>query len=378
MPATAPAQRVGEGEVAPSCPKPRKGSLVLRRLTLSAAAVSATVVALTSTLTGTSASAAAVAAPTPVRAVASTGATPTATLRLVNGSFFRTAAAVTTPPVVNARAWAVADMDTGRVIVAHGRHDELPQASTIKLLTAVVAAETVAASPTHKITYAEAHPEYCTCAGLTVGARYTREALMAGMLLPSGNDAAEALAGSHPQGRAAFIAAMNAKAKGRGAKDRVGGRFHPRENPKAKALGAKHTVVVTPNGLTATGAHSSAHDLLVFLRAAQANPVVERVLTMASYKLGPVGGTTHTVYRRTDYVNKYPTAQGKSGYTTPAKNTLVVNTPISGHHIGVATLGAPGGYSTSGARALTLWAAKNFAALQAFGGLPVVPATPAG
>jgi D-alanyl-D-alanine carboxypeptidase (penicillin-binding protein 5/6) len=330
---------------------------VLRRLTLSAAAVSATVVALTSTLTATSAAASAVAAPTPVRAVASTGATPTATLRLVNGSYFRTAAAVTTPPVVNARAWAVADMDTGRVIAAHSRHEELPQASTIKLLTAVVAAETVAASPTHKVTYAEAHPQYCTCAGLTVGARYTREALMAGMLLPSGNDAAEALAGSHPQGRAAFIAAMNAK---------------------AKALGAKHTVVVTPNGLTATGAHSSAHDLLVFLRAAQANPVVQRVLTMASYNLGPVGGTTHTVYRRTDYVNKYPTAQGKSGYTTPAKNTLVVNTPISGHHIGVATLGAPGGYSTSGARALTLWAAKNFAALQAFGGLPVVPATPAG
>jgi serine-type D-Ala-D-Ala carboxypeptidase (penicillin-binding protein 5/6) len=329
---------------------------VLRRLTLSAAAVSATVVALTSTLTGASTVASA-ATTTSVRVVGSTGATPTATLRLVNGSYFRTAAAVTTPPVVNARAWAVADMDTGRVIVAHGRHDELPQASTIKLLTAVVAAETVAASPTHKVTYAEAHPQYCTCAGLVVGGRYTREALMAGMLLPSGNDAAEALAGSHPQGRAAFIAAMNAK---------------------VKALGAKHTVVVTPNGLTATGAHSSAYDLLVFLRAAQANPVVARVLRMASYQLGPVGGTTHTVYRRTDYVNKYPTAQGKSGYTTPAKNTLVVNTPISGHHIGVATLGAPSGYSTSGARALTLWAAKNFAALHAVGGLPAVPATPAG
>src|SRR3954453_14621516 len=183
MPATAPAQRVGEGEVAPSCPKPRKGSLVLRRLTLSAAAVSATVVALTSTLTGTSASAAAVAAPTPVRAVASTGATPTATLRLVNGSFFRTAAAVTTPPVVNARAWAVADMETGRVIAAHSRHEELPQASTIKLLTAVVGGETVAASPTHKVTCVESPPQFCTCSGLTVSPLYTRYGLMAGLVL---------------------------------------------------------------------------------------------------------------------------------------------------------------------------------------------------
>jgi len=284
--------------------------------------------------------------------LASTAASTVPTMRFVNGSYFRTASAVTSPPTINARAWAVADMDTGRVVVARDRHDELPQASTIKLLTAVTAADTVAAAPGHRVTYAEAHPQYCTCAGLRVGARYTRTTLMAGMLLPSGNDAAEALAGSHPRGRAAFVAAMNAK---------------------AAALGAKHTTVVTPSGLTASGAHSSAYDLLVFLRAAQANPVVEPILELPSFAFGPVGGRTHTVYRRTDYVNSYPTAQGKSGYTTPAKNTLVVNTPVSGHNIGVATLGAPGGYSTSGARALTLWAARNLSVLRSIGQLPAAP-----
>jgi len=79
------------------------------------------------------------------------------------------------------------------------------------------------------------------------------------------------------------------------------------------------------------------------------------------------------VYRGTDYVNTYPGSVGKSGYTTPAKNTLVVSTPISGHHIGVATLGSPGGYSTSGARGLTRWAASNFRALHALGILPPAP-----
>lgn len=320
-------------------------------LAVSAAHSSTTATTIATMPAGTSVQVVAqVRSPVPVHA-------PVPAVHVARGTYFRTATLVSTPPPVKARAWAVADMDTGRILAAHRRHAQLLQASTIKLLTALTAADTVAVLPTHRITRAEAHPQYCTCAGLVVGRRYTRIALMAGMLLPSGNDAAEALAGSHPLGRAAFVAAMNAK---------------------ATALGAKHTRVVTPSGLTAPGAHSTAYDLLVFLRAAQANPVVEPILALPSFQLGPRGGRTHTVYRRTDYVNKYPTAQGKSGYTTPAKHTLVVDTPVGVHHIGVATLGAPRGrQSTSGARALTLWAAANFSQLRAIGQLPPVPATPA-
>ncbi len=339
-----------------------------RRLIASAAVLATSAATLTATLAGSAAHATTTAttpASTGVQVGAQVGAqvgpsapvhAPVAALHVARGTYFRTATQVSTPPPVKARAWAVADMYTGRILAAHGRHDQLLQASTIKLLTALTAADTVAVLPTHRITRAEAHPQYCTCAGLVVGRRYTRTALMAGMLLPSGNDAAEALAGSHPRGRAAFVAAMNAK---------------------ATALGAKHTRVVNPSGLTAAGSHSTAYDLLVFLRAAQANPVVEPILALPSFQLGPRGGRTHPVYRRTDYVNKYPSAQGKSGYTTPAKHTLVVNTPVGAHHIGVATLGAPRGHSTSGTRALTLWAAANFTQLRAIGQLPPVPATPA-
>lgn len=275
----------------------------------------------------------------------------------VRGTSYRTAGQVSTPPHVRARSWAVADLDTGRVIAVHRHRAHLPQASTIKLLTAVTAADTVVPYPAHRVTWSEAHPQYCTCAGLKVGRRYSRTALMAGMLLPSGNDAALALAGAAGHGHAWFVHAMNVR---------------------ARELGATDTVVVTPNGLTAPGAHSSARDLLIFLRAAQADPVVEPVLELAAFRLGPLGGRTHLVWRRTDYVNKYvatnPGTQGKSGYTTPAKNTLVVGTPIGGHRIGVATLGAPSGYSTSGARRLTLWANRNFELLEPVGQLPAVPA----
>ncbi|GAA2150274.1 hypothetical protein GCM10009844_31030 [Nocardioides koreensis] len=255
------------------------------------------------------------------------------------------------------RAWAIADMDTGVLLAVHHHRRWLPQASTIKLLTAVTAADRVPAMPQHRITRAEAHPQFCTCAGLRVGRRYSRAASLTGLLLPSGNDAAEALAGSDPHGHAAFIRAMNAT---------------------ARRLGATDTHAVTPSGLTAAGAHSSARDLLVLLRAAQANRVVAPFLHKASGPVGPLHGPSHVVYRATDYINIYPTAEGKSGYTTPALNTLVVETPMytpAGrmHRIGVATLGSPSGYSTSGTRALTVWAAHNYDRLRRVGQLPHLP-----
>jgi D-alanyl-D-alanine carboxypeptidase (penicillin-binding protein 5/6) len=273
---------------------------------------------------------------------------------VVNRTRFRADGAVTAPPRVKMRAWAIADLDTGTILGVHAYQRHLPEASTLKLLTAVTAT-TFPARP-HRVTYAEAHPAYCTCAGLRAGRRYGRHSLLTGMLLPSGNDAAEAIAGSDPHGRAGFLAAMNAE---------------------ARKLGATETHAVNPSGLTARGAYSSARDLLVFLRAAQSNRVVERFLTMRSGRVGPIGGRSHRVYRGTDYVNTYPRAEGKSGYTTPALNTLVVaspmETPVGMHRIGVATLGAPGGYSTTGTRALTRWAATNYAHLTGVGVLPAAP-----
>jgi D-alanyl-D-alanine carboxypeptidase (penicillin-binding protein 5/6) len=284
-----------------------------------------------------------------------------ATTRIVRRTRFRGIGAVSAPPRVRARAWAVADLDTGQVLAEHRYRAHLPQASTIKLLTALTAADTVPAHPTHRVTRSESQPQFCTCAGLKVGRRYSRTALLAGMLLPSGNDAALALAGSAGHGQAWFVRAMNTK---------------------ARQLGASDTHVVTPNGLTAPGAHSSARDLLIFLRAAQANRIVEPILELPSFRIGPLGGRTHLVLRANDYVNQYAPVdygtQGKSGYTTPAKNTFVVVTPLNGHRIGVAALGVTSGYSTSGARALTLWTAANFHRLHPIGHLPAAPGPPLG
>ena len=219
----------------------------------------------------------------------------------------------------------------------------------MKLLTAVTAMRTVPAGTVHRITRFE-HRQTCTCAGLRTRRLYARNTLLAGMLLPSGNDAAEAVAGSHPSGRHEFYAAMNRT---------------------AQDLGATDTVAKNASGLTAAGSHSSARDLVIMLRAALEYPTVTGILGRRSARIATVTGKfAHTVWRGTDYVNKYPHALGKSGWTTPAQNTLVVVTGIGGHRIAVATMGAPSGYSTKGARALTVWANRNFGLLRAVGALP--------
>lgn len=272
------------------------------------------------------------------------------TTYVANGTWFRPGpTTVSLPPRVRMTTWIVVDLDTGRILGKHGHRVWRPQASTMKLLTAIATVRTVPVDTVRRVSHFEAF-QPCACAGLAAGGRYARNTLLAGMLLPSGNDAAEALAGSYPGTRAGFYAVMN----------RV-----------ARRLGATDTVAKNASGLPAAGSHSSARDLAILLRAALRNPAIRSTLAMPSATISTVAGyRKHVVKRVADYVNEYPGSLGKSGWTTAAGNTLVVYTPIDGHHLVTATMGAPYGYSTSGTRALTVWAAENFAGLRAAGWLP--------
>ena len=269
---------------------------------------------------------------------------------VANGTEFRPRrTTVALPPQVRARSWVVVDLDTGRLLGKHRARARLPQASTIKLLTAMTATRTIGPRAKHRVTAYE-KSQVCSCAPIKRGRWYSRNTLLKAMLLPSANDAAEAVAGSHPQGRWAFYAQMNRL---------------------AQDLGALDTVAKNASGLTAAGSYSSARDLVVLLRAALADETVARILAKRTARIATVAGKVpRRVWRTTDYVNRYAGSLGKSGWTTPAQNTLVVVTEIDGHRIATAHLGAPSGYSTDGARALTTWASKNIEGLRAVGRLP--------
>jgi serine-type D-Ala-D-Ala carboxypeptidase (penicillin-binding protein 5/6) len=268
---------------------------------------------------------------------------------VVNGTIHRPRTDVPAPPRMRAKAWIVVDMSTGRVLGKHRARARLPQASTIKLLTALTATHRVDAERPVRASRLAAST-ICSCAGVKAGRRYTRSMLLGGMLIKSGNDAAEALAGGDPRGRGRFIAGMN---------------------NTAERLGASDTDAKNPSGLDQAGGHSSARDLLVLLRAAASRPAIADWLDTPSMRFGPVGGRRHRLESTTDYLLLYADSYAaKNGYTSRAGNTLAVATHLRSRRIGVAILGAQAGYTTSGARKLTVWAANNAVQLAPLGRLP--------
>jgi serine-type D-Ala-D-Ala carboxypeptidase (penicillin-binding protein 5/6) len=281
--------------------------------------------------------------------VVSAPAQPTAERKVTHGTTYRAAGEVTPPPRLRATAWAVVDMTSGQLLGKHRARARLPQASTIKLLTAITAVNRLRARTPVRAS-ALAAQTICSCAGVRAGRLYTRQTLISGMLVKSGNDAAEAIAGGDRRGRQGFLTAMNRT---------------------AARLGASDTVAMNPSGLDQWGAHSSARDLLILLRAASQRRPIAPWLDQPSVRFGPVDGRMHRLDATTDYILDHEDAYaGKNGYTTRAGNTLVVATRILDHDIAVALLGSEAGYTTAGARALTEWAAENAAALRPVGRLP--------
>jgi D-alanyl-D-alanine carboxypeptidase (penicillin-binding protein 5/6) len=147
-------------------------------------------------------------------------------------------------PAIEARSWVLVDARSGEVILAHDGRRKLPIASTTKLMTAWVTLKEV---PLDKIVRAQPYePEYGeSLMGLRVGQRISIRDLLYGLILRSGNDAANTLAidvaGSVPR----FVSLMN--------------RY-------AAALGLHDTHYANPVGLDEKGNYSTARDLATLTR----------------------------------------------------------------------------------------------------------------
>ncbi|MBA3233349.1 MAG: D-alanyl-D-alanine carboxypeptidase, partial [Propionibacteriales bacterium] len=257
---------------------------------------------------------------------------------IVNGTRYRPTRRVPPPPLVHGRAWAIADLRTGVMLGVHRPRVGLAPGSTIKLLTALTAVRRVARLPRHRATQRESSM-ICSCAGIIAARRYPRADLLAGTLVPSGNDAAETLAGSDPVGRRAFINAMNRR---------------------TDALGLFGTHAGNPSGLDHPVGYSTARDLVVLLRAAYRHDLVRPYLDLRRTRIGPLGGPTHVVVHRTPYVHTYAdSVAAKSGTTRRAGKVLVAITRYAGRLISVALMGSPDDGVTGDVRALTVWAARH-------------------
>lgn len=214
--------------------------------------------------------------------------------------------------------WIVADMDTGTILAARNADVRTPPASTIKVLLALVTLDEVPLETTVMADDgADSHVE-CNCVGIKAGQTYTARQLLDGLLLVSGNDAANTLA-HLLGGNDAAVAKMNAK---------------------AAALGAPDTHAGSPSGLNGPGIDgwTTPRDLAIIFRAALADPVFAQITSQPS-AMFPYPDGARPIVNQDEMLFRYPGALGgKTGFTDPARKTFVAAAQRDGRRLVISMM----------------------------------------
>ena len=230
------------------------------------------------------------------------------------------------PPAVTATSWLVADLDSGEVLGGCGPHEYGTPASVQKLLLAATLLGKL--DPQQVITVTDEDLQFepgSSAAGLVSGGRYTVENLWLGLLLVSGNDAANVLArlGGGGAGLEGGVQAMN---------------------DEAKRLGAMQTHAVTPSGLDGPGQFTSAYDLALIARECFAYSDFRRysLLREATMPAQPhAQREAFQMENQNRLIDNYPGGfGGKTGFTDLSRHTYVGAAERGGRRLVVTVLGA--------------------------------------
>jgi len=212
-----------------------------------------------------------------------------------------------TEPQVTAVSAAVVELSSGTILWGRDIHAPRPPASVTKMMTALVVAD-LAPLDTN-VTVQESDLVGESSMGLASGETLTVEALLYGMLLPSGNDAATALARALGKQPGDATPAQSVQ------------HFVDKMNAKANTLGTKETHFANPHGLDEPGHLTSAADLALIAAAFAANPTLMHIAGTVTYD--GFGHTVHTTNKLL-YDGRYASVVGgKTGQTDDAGYTLV-------------------------------------------------------
>jgi D-alanyl-D-alanine carboxypeptidase (penicillin-binding protein 5/6) len=216
-----------------------------------------------------------------------------------------------------APSWIVADMDSGKILAGRDEYARHAPASTIKTLLALVVLDELPMDATVVADETDAKVE-CNCAGVKAGRTYTTRELLDGLLLVSGNDAANTLA-HMLGGYEVAVAKMNAK---------------------AASLGAVDTHAGSPSGLNGPGidGYTTPHDLAVLFRAALANPTFAQITSSPTAPFPGAAGPV-TLINQDEMLVRYPgMLGGKTGFTDVARKTFVGAAQRDGRRLVVAMM----------------------------------------
>jgi serine-type D-Ala-D-Ala carboxypeptidase (penicillin-binding protein 5/6) len=218
------------------------------------------------------------------------------------------------------RSGVLFDVRTGRVLWARDPSRVLPIASLTKMMTALVVAAHAGPQARVLITRDALHYTGSGVGLLPKGKHVSLTALLYGLLLPSGNDAAIALA-DHVAGRQShFIALMN---------------------QRAQALGLSCTHFTSVSGIVDQGNHSCAQDLALIAHELLKDQLLASIVGSRSAILPfPIKGGKLYLYNNNPLlVLRYPGADGvKTGFTDAAGQCLVATARRGRTWLGVVLL----------------------------------------
>jgi serine-type D-Ala-D-Ala carboxypeptidase (penicillin-binding protein 5/6) len=234
------------------------------------------------------------------------------------------APARTAESAVDARAWALDDARSGSYLAGENASARLSIGSTDKIMVGLVALDMVKAGEANldeSVTVSDeaaafANPLYSNV-GLVAGDVLSLRELLMAALIPSGNDAAYALA----------------EHLGGGSADR----FVEEMNRKAQDMGLEDTHFENPTGLDARGQYSSARDLATMARAAMEYPEFRRIVATDYATI-----TTRTreieLVSTNELLYLYPPATGVKTGTTPDAGPSLVASAASGDEAYVSVI----------------------------------------
>lgn len=195
----------------------------------------------------------------------------------------------------------VFDVESGSTLLSKQPDLSSYPASTVKLMTALVAQQQYQGDDVFEVT----REAFSTgnVAGLTMGDKFAVKDLIKAVLVSSGNDAAFVLADNHPLGYEGFVLNMNSL---------------------AQELKLKDSTFKNPSGLDAEGQLLTAHDLTVLARAVLNDPFLRRVVAFERTQISDVMGQNNYLLESTnELLGKKNVVGMKTGTTPLAEEALV-------------------------------------------------------
>lgn len=240
-------------------------------------------------------------------------------LALLAGTSFQSIASATPSSVhTNAKASALIDVESGRILYSNNGDTSMRIASLTKIMTAIVAIEHGKLTDMVKVSKRAAGREGSSIY-LQLGEEMSLSNMLYGLMLRSGNDAATAIAEHVGGSEDGFVHLMN---------------------EKAIFLGLTHSQFKNPHGLDEEGHYSSANDLAKLTAYALKNKVFKEIVSTKEKKVpNPHDSWDYKYINKNKMLGMYEGADGvKTGYTKKALRCLVSSATREGQQLVAVTI----------------------------------------